>query len=178
MPRSAAFRLPIVRISSPAPTSSATDSAIWAARIARVPRIRTRSAVVLRAVALRTDPIGARRAVLSGASPKRIAESADRPSVKARTFASGASVTSSSDHAASARVAHNANSHASAAPAETSRALSLSNCRKSRPWLPPSAVRRLNSRCRAALRAASSIETLPQAMRRTTPTIAMRRVSG
>jgi hypothetical protein len=60
----------------------------------------------------------------------------------------------------------------------TSTRLSATSCRNSRPRLPPSAVRRLNSRSRAELRAASSIETLPHAISSTTATIAIRIASG
>ena len=96
----------------------------------------------------------------------------------ASTVPSGASVTSRSDHAASARVADTAKNQPSAVPADTSTRLSTTSWRKRRARLPPSAVRRLNSRWRAVLRAASSKATLPHAIVSTTITIAISIRSG
>ena len=68
--------------------------------------------------------------------------------------------------------------HASAPPAVTRITLSVSSCRNNSPRPAPSARRKVNSRCRAAFRAISSITTLVSAISSTSPTIAINMRSG
>ena len=118
-------------------------------------------------------PGGTRTAWSKGASPNASAARSEMASVKKSTVPSGVTLKSSLDHRASISLDQRAKIQPSAAPPATSNKLSVSNCRKSRPRPAPSAMRKLNSRCRAVFLATRSIATLTQAMTRTRPTIAM-----
>ena len=99
--------------------------------------MRSRVAVVWTLEDLSTKPIWARAAARKGARPKSRAQIAEMPRAKSRTGLSGARLISSSDQAASRRVASRAKSQPSSEPAVTRIALSAKQLAEERPTAGP-----------------------------------------
>ena len=175
MPRLVRSKLMRVRTNSPAAVKRAKQSATWSAST-ELPLRDPRELVeddVRKAVMT-----GALVAVLNGASPKTTAAKTETPQAKSRTVRSGVKSNSRCAHAASARAPPSANSQPSSAPEITSRLLSVSSWRSSVLRCAPSAMRKLKSRWREALRATINMATLLHAIKRTRVTRAIRIVMG
>src|SRR3974390_3660536 len=123
---------------------------------------------------LSVTPTGTLTALRSGASPKTMAQLNEIAKVKSKTRESSTNGISTPDQAASARLPEIANIQPKAVPPETRRNLSVSICRNRRLRPAPRALRTENSRARVALRATRSVDTLAQAIARTSPTMAKR----
>src|SRR5882724_9258572 len=161
-----------VRIISPAPTSKTSASAISAATSARCTRWRV--PLPPRPPSLRARCAVAFVVLNAGISPKQIPASNEIAAAKIRTRPSipaseeRGSVIGSTRNAAFVPLA--ASSTPSPPPIAASKMLSVSSCRRIRPWPAPRALRIANSCVRAIERASRRLATFTQAISSTNPT--------
>ncbi len=159
----------------PAATMSTIDNATWATTRPLDRPVRA-SPNAPRPCSLSASIGATRLALKAGAVPNSTAVAAVTATVNASTRQSSerssvTRVTEVDNCATSMGPAHLANTSPASAPMPASTSASTSNSRTRRQRVAPSASRTLNSCRRAVARARSRLAMLPQAIRRTSPTM-------